>query len=181
MTRVKRLSQLSLLTAFSLCVYIIEAQLPPLTAIPGIKLGLSNIFTVVTFHLLGPIAALSQLVVRILLGNLITGHITSIGFSLSGGILAYLILFTLQKIPQNQLWAVSMLSAVMHNIGQLLLAAFVVGSGAVFWYFPILLLSALASGLLTGLTALYVLRKLMKNKAIINPIAKEQEMNSNGF
>ena len=74
-----------------------------------------------------------------------------------------------------------MLSAVMHNIGQLILAAFVVGSGAVFWYFPILLLSALASGLLTGLTALYVLRKLMKNKAIINPIAKEQEMNSNGF
>jgi len=166
MTRVKRITQLSLLTAFSLCVYIIEAQLPPMTAVPGIKLGLSNIFTVVTFHLLGPIAALCQLVIRILLGNLITGHITSIGFSFSGGILAYLSLLALQKLPQNQLWAISMLSAVMHNFGQLLLAAFVLGSRAVFWYFPILLLSALASGLLTGFTAQFVLGKLTKNKAI---------------
>ena len=60
-----------------------------------------------------------------------------------------------------------MCSAVFHNIGQLLLAAYILGSSAVFWYIPVLILSALVAGLFTGLTAQFVLRQLEKSKASI--------------
>lgn len=164
MRDVKHLTVLALLTAASLCVYILEAQLPPLTAIPGIKLGLSNIFTVTVFHLLGPGSALTLLLVRIVLGSIVTGQLSAMAFSLSGGMFAYIILFVLRHIPRHQIWAVSMVSAIFHSFGQILIAAFLLKSFAVFWYLPVLILSSLAAGLFTGLTAQYVLHKLEKNR-----------------
>jgi len=166
MKKINRITTLAILTAASLCVFVVEAQLPPLTAIPGVKPGLSNIFTIVAFHLFGAGAAAGLLLIRIVLGSFVTGQVSALGYSLCGGMLAYLTLLLLKKIPQQQIWAVSMLSAVTHNIGQLLLAAFILGSTAVFWYMPVLILSALAAGLFTGLSAQYVLRQLKKSKAI---------------
>ena len=166
MQKTKRLTVLSLLTAASLCVFVIEAQIPPLTAVPGVKAGLSNIFTIVTMTLFGTGSAAGLLLVRIVLGSIVTGRIAAMGYSLCGGLLAFVLLFVTKKLPRTQIWARSILSAIAHNIGQLLLASYVLGSDAVLWYLPVLILSALATGLFTGLTAQVVLRQLEKNKAI---------------
>ena len=181
MQNTKRLTILSLLTAASLCVFVVEAQIPPMTAVPGVKAGLSNIFTVVALHLLGPGSALSLLLVRIVLGSLITGRVAAMAYSLCGGLLAFAVLFSMKRIPHKQIWAVSILSAIAHNIGQLLLASYVLGTKAVLWYMPVLILSALAAGLFTGLAAQLVLRQLEKNRAILlQREEKEQEMKHNG-
>jgi len=162
MNRTKRLCFLALLTAAALCTFVLEAQLPPLTAIRSIKPGLSNLFTLVACRMLGPGAALALLVVRIALGSLVTGQVHAMGYALCGGLLSWLVLLLLQKVPQ--LWPVSMLCAVAHNLGQLLLAVFVLGSSAVLWYAPALVLAGLIAGLFTGLIAHFVAKRLHKLK-----------------
>ena len=160
-SRTRRLAALALLTAASLCVYLLEAQLPPLAPIPGIKLGLSNIFTLFTYIYLDPPAALTLLLMRILLGCTLTGQVSAIAYSLSGGLLAFAVLALLRQcFAPGQLWILSVFSAMAHQVGQLAAAALILQSRAVFWYLPAMLLAAMAAGALTGLAAQLVLQRL---------------------
>jgi len=163
--RTKKLMFLSVLTAASLCVFVLEAQIPPLVPIPGVKLGLSNVFTLFAFFALNAPSAFSLLLVRIFLGSFITGQVSALGYSLCGGLLSYVLLLLLHRFfTKNQLWILSMFCAVAHNLGQILLAAFVMNTGLIFWYFPALILSALITGAFTGLICQFVLRRLKENK-----------------
>ena len=139
MKKTKRLTLLAVLTAAALCVFVLEAQLPPLTPVPGIKLGLANIFTLFALYVLDAKSALALLLVRVVLGSLVTGQVSAMGYSLCGGLLSYLVLLLFyRRIPGKQLWALSILSALAHNLGQLLLASVVMGTFAIFWYAPML-------------------------------------------
>ena len=160
-SRTRRLAALALLTAASLCVYLLEAQLPPLAPIPGIKLGLSNIFTLFTYIYLDPPAALTLLLMRILLGCTLTGQVSAIAYSLAGGLLAFAVLALLRRcFAPGQLWILSVFSAMAHQVGQLAAAALILQSRAVFWYLPVMLLAAMATGSLTGLAAQLVIKRL---------------------
>ena len=85
MKKLRKLTLAALLTAAGLVVFVIEAQLPPLTAIPGIKPGLSNVFTMLTLFWVGPSWALGTMFVRVSLGCLLTGQTMAFFYSLSGG------------------------------------------------------------------------------------------------
>lgn len=165
MKKTKRLTLLAVLTAAALCVFVLEAQLPPLTPVPGIKLGLANIFTLFALYVLDAKSALALLLVRVVLGSLVTGQVSAMGYSLCGGLLSYLVLLLFyRRIPGKQLWALSILSALAHNLGQLLLASVVMGTFAIFWYAPMLFLAAMVTGAFTGLTAQMVLKHWKKIK-----------------
>lgn len=165
MKKTKRLTLLAVLTAAALCVFVLEAQLPPLTPVPGIKLGLANIFTLFALYVLDAKSAPALLLVRVVLGSLVTGQVSAMGYSLCGGLLSYLVLLLFyRRIPGKQLWALSILSALAHNLGQLLLASVVMGTFAIFWYAPMLLLAAMVTGAFTGLTAQMVLKHWKKIK-----------------
>ena len=165
MKKTKRLTLLAVLTAAALCVFVLEAQLPPLTPVPGIKLGLANIFTLFALYVLDAKSALALLLVRVVLGSLVTGQVSAMGYSLCGGLLSYLVLLLFyRRIPGKQLWALSILSALAHNLGQLLLASVVMGTFAIFWYAPMLFLAAMVTGAFTGLTAQMVLKHWKKVK-----------------
>lgn len=159
MKKTKRLTLLAVLTAAALCVFVLEAQLPPLTPVPGIKLGLANIFTLFALYVLEAKSALALLLVRVVLGSLVTGQVSAMGYSLCGGLLSYLVLLLFyRRIPGKQLWALSILSALAHNLGQLLLASVVMGTFAIFWYAPMLFLAAMVTGAFTGLTTQMILK-----------------------
>lgn len=165
MKKTKRLTLLAVLTAAALCVFVLEAQLPPLTPVPGIKLGLANIFTLFALYVLDAKSAPALLLVRVVLGSLVTGQVSAMGYSLCGGLLSYLVLLLFyRRIPGKQLWALSILSALAHNLGQLLLASVVMGTFAIFWYAPMLFLAAMVTGAFTGLTAQMVLKHWKKIK-----------------
>ena len=70
-----RLTNLALLTTVALIIFVIEANLPPLTSIPGIKMGLANIVTLSVFYLFSQKDALMVLLVRVILGALASGQI----------------------------------------------------------------------------------------------------------
>lgn len=160
-TRTQRLTELSLFVALALILFLVEAQIPPLVAIPGVKLGLANIITLVALYRFGRRDALLVLLVRVFLGSLFSGQMLTFLFSLSGGLLCYAVCALLvDHVPLQRLWLLSMIGAICHNIGQLLAAAFVLGTIDVFWYLPVLLLSGLVSGCFTGLVAGFVLTRL---------------------
>ncbi len=160
---VRKLTLCAVLTAAALVTFVIELQLPPLTGIPGIKPGLANIFTLFTLCWLGRGWAFALMMVRVVLGCLITGRMTALGYSLVGGALAYLVMAALlYVISERQLWVVSMFGAMAHNLGQMLVARFVAGVAAIWYYLPVLLLSALITGLFTGLCAQLVLKRLRR-------------------
>ena len=159
--RLKKICYAALLTAGSLITFLIEAQLPALTPIPGIKPGLSNIFTLFALCRLGRSWAFAVLFCRIFLGCLVTGQLSALPYSLSGGLLSLLLCCLLKKLfPADRLWVLSVFSAMTHNIGQILCAVVLTQTPALFFYLPLLLISAIISGAFTGIAAQSVLQRL---------------------
>ena len=152
--KTKRITRLALLTAIALTIFLVEAQIPALVPIPGIKLGLANIVTVFTVYALGSKDGCLVLAARIFLGAVFAGNFSTILYSAAGGALAILVTIGLRKIlTKHQLWVAGALGAVAHSIGQIAMAALVLGTASVFVYLPVLLAVSLVTGLFTGLCA----------------------------
>lgn len=159
----KRLAFLALLTAIALTIFMIEAQLPPLVPIQGVKLGLANIVTVYAVFVLGPRDALMITFVRVFLGSVFSGQMMTFLYSISGGLLAWAAMSLLRHVlTRKQLWLASPAAGVCHNIGQLLAAAAVMKTWAVFAWLPVLLLSGVITGVFTGLCAQFLTSRLEK-------------------
>ena len=152
--KTKKLVVLALLDAIALTIFMVEAQIPALVPIPGIKLGLSNIVTVFTVFAIGPWEGAAVLFVRIFLGAVFAGNFSSILYSAAGGLCAIVITMLLRRIlKQNQLWVAGCLGAVAHSIGQMAVAIFVTGTPAIAVYLPVMLTCSIVTGLFTGLCA----------------------------
>ena len=159
----KRLAADASLTAIALTIFIIEAQIPLTLAIPGIKLGLANIVTLVAIYLLSGKDAGAILVLRIILGSVFSGNLLALIYSIAGGALSFAaILLAHRLLGEKQIWAAGIFSAIAHNMGQILAAAFVINSSAVFAYTPVLIIAAIFTGTFTGLCAQYTVMRLKK-------------------
>ena len=163
MPKTKKLALMALLTAIALTIFVVENQLPAPVPVPGVKLGLANIITLVTMLLLGKKEAGAVLLVRVLMGAMFAGSPSTLLFSAAGGALAWLVMcLTVGLFDQKQLWIVSALAGLAHNAGQLLTCALVVKTPGVFAYAPILAVSGVITGVFTGLAAMYLIRALRK-------------------
>ncbi len=157
----KRISLLSMFTAIAVTVFIIEAQFPGITPIPGIKLGLSNTITLFVMFLMGPCDALMVLILRIILGSVFSGQFMSFIYSLMGGLLSYLTMLILKRFLQSdQIFVCGIFCAVMHNVGQILTAVVITKTLSIFYYLPILTVSGIVTGLFTGLLTQILIKRL---------------------
>ena len=93
-----RVVQLALLTAIALTIFMVEAQLPVLVPIQGVKLGLANIVTVYAVFALGPGDALLILLSRVFLGAVFSGQMSTLLYSAGGGLLCWLALCLLRRV-----------------------------------------------------------------------------------
>ena len=156
-----RITRLALLTAIALTIFLVEAQIPALTTVPGVKLGLANIVTVYAMFAMGPGDALLVLSARVFLGAVFSGQMMTLIYSAAGGLLSWCALCLLRKLfTREQIWLVSPAAAIFHNLGQLLAAAAVLRSWAVMAYLPYLVIAAVLAGLFTGIAAQALLRRL---------------------
>ena len=159
----RRLTRLALLTAIALTIFLVEAQLPALTAVPGIKLGLANIVTVYAVFTMGPGDALLILCARVFLGAVFSGQMMTLIYSAAGGLLSWCVLLLLRRLlTRKQIWLCSPVAGVFHNLGQLLAAAGVMKTWAVLAYLPYLVLAGILAGLFTGLCAQFLIDRLEK-------------------
>lgn len=158
--KTKRLTLLAMLTAIALTIFMVEAQLPALTPVPGIKLGLSNIVTVFVVFALGPRDGAAVLAARIFLGAVFAGNFGSILYSAAGGLCAILVTILLRKIlTKKQLWVAGCLGAMAHSAGQMAAAVAVTGTPGLLLYLPVMLAASIVSGLFTGLCAQFLLQR----------------------
>jgi heptaprenyl diphosphate synthase len=161
--KTRKLTRMAVLTAVALTIFVIELQLPALAPIPGVKLGLANIITVYAMFALGPGDTLCILLVRVFLGSVFSGQMTSLLYSLAGGLLCYLVMLLLRRIlTVKQIWVCSVLGAMAHNVGQMAVAVLVTGTPALIYYLPVLMVSGILTGLFTGLCAQFVTGRLDK-------------------
>ena len=154
----KRLTLDAVLAALALIIFILESQIPNLAPVPGMKLGLANIVTVYAMFALGPLDTIAILLVRIILGSVFAGSVTSFFFSLTGGILCFLVQLLLRKILNpKQIFVAGIMGAIAHNAGQMIVALIAFQSVSVLVYLPFLMVSAVLTGALTGLSAQFLL------------------------
>ena len=141
-----------------ICSYI-ETLIPFDFGIPGIKLGLANIVTLFALAALGRREAFLVMILRITLGCIFSGGVSTLIYSLSGGLCCYVVMCAAYKLLKNDLiWAVSALGGVAHNVGQIAAARFIMGTNGVFLYLLVLVVSGIMTGIFTGLCAYYVLK-----------------------
>ena len=162
----KRIAQGGLLVAVALVLSLIEKMFPlqAVIPIPGIKLGLANVVTLFALTMLGMRQALAIVLCRVTLVAVFMGSMTGFLFALFGGVLALaaMRLLLLREGTWFSLSGVSIGGAAAHNIGQIAAAVLVLGTTDVIGYLPLLLVSAIPMGLVTGLTASAVLGHLKK-------------------
>ena len=152
--KTRKLTTMALLCAIALTIFMVEAQLPALVPIPGIKLGLSNIVTVYAVYALGAKEGAAILFARIFLGAVFSGNFGTIFYSAAGGALAILSTIGLKFVlRENQLWITGCLGAIAHSIGQMIVAVWATGTPSLLIYLPVLIVCSVITGLFTGLCA----------------------------
>lgn len=158
--KVQKIALIATLTASAVVIGIIESFIPSI-GIPGIKLGLANIVILVTLYELGIIEAIFVNALRVVLVSLIRGTIMSMGFvmSLTGAIfsLGIMILFYL-VIRKFSIIGVSVIGAIFHVIGQILIAMIYLGTSGIVYYLPFIALSAIVTGVIVGIVSQLIIK-----------------------
>ena len=158
--KTKQLTRLALLSAIALTIFMVEAQIPALVPIPGIKLGLANIITVFTVFVIGAKEGALVLAVRIFLGAVFAGNFSTILYSAAGGALAILTTIGMKKLlTQKQLWVAGTFGAIAHSIGQMAVAVWVTGTPSIAVYLPIMVAISILTGSFTGLCAQFLVNR----------------------
>lgn len=150
----KKLARLALLTALMLVLGYIESLLPIAAGIPGVKIGLSNAVLLFALYIIDEKSAALLMVMKVLLSGFLFAGLSAMLYALAGGAVSLGVMIAAKRfIKEVSVIGVSVLGAVTHNLAQLAVAYFVVGQAAVFGYAPVLMVSGVVAGILTGLAA----------------------------
>ena len=149
----RRLARVSLLCACALVLSYLETMIPLPIAVPGIKLGLANVAVVVALYALDVKSAAAVALVKVFASGFLFGSPMMLAYSLGGTALAFIGMVALAAVPGVGLVPVSMLAAVLHNVGQLGVAAMALQTPAVFINLGVLGVAACVTGGITGAVA----------------------------
>ncbi len=159
--KTKKLTMMALMTCVAVMIHALEALLPQLVPIPGIKPGLANIITLLALYWLKPLDALLIAAARLLIGSFLGGSVSALLYAAAGSAVSLALMVPLSKrIEARYLYLVSILGAAGHNLGQIAVAVAITKTPGLFSYLPVLLLSGCVTGLFTGLCARAVYQRL---------------------
>ena len=153
-------ARVALMASLALIFSYIEAIIPYNPGIPGIKLGIANVVTVIALYRFSWKEAASVSVIRIVIAGLLFNGVFGMLYSLAGAIVSLAGMILLKKTNLFSVIGVSMAAGVLHNLGQLFVAAALIEDLRIFFYFPVLLFSGIAAGILVGIASALILRVL---------------------
>ena len=165
--KTKRLTFLSLMVGYSLILYIIESYIPnPLIALfPGAKLGLTNIITLTSLVIFGLKDTLIIITVRVILSSIFSGPLSYLLFSMGGAYLSLILMYIIYKFNGFSIIGISIIGAIGHNIGQLIVASMIVENILTVGYLPFMLITSLITGFFVGIVSKYcivIIRNIVK-------------------
>ncbi len=158
---------LSVMIAFALILSYIEYLVPFYFGAPGIKLGLANFIIILILYRFGWKEALAVNGTRIILSGFLFGNLFAIMYSIAGAMISFFFMLIIKKTKGFSILGVSICGGVTHNIGQLLIAMFVVQTSGVLYYIPVLMIGGIITGLLIGILASQVLKRLPQNGELL--------------
>lgn len=147
-------------TALALIFSYVETLIPIHIGIPGVKLGLANLIVVIALYRIGVRESYVLSVLRVILAGFLFGNLFAILYSLAGGLFSLTVMAFLKRTEKFSVLGVSMAGGVFHNVGQLLMAAIVLESLSITYYLPVLLISGIVTGLLIGIVANEMLKRV---------------------
>ena len=150
--KILRYVTLSLLLAIAIVLNYLESFIPSI-GIPGVKLGLANIVILICLYKYKVYEALMVDLLRVVLANLLKGTFLSIAFymSLSGAVLSFLVMFLFRYIKQLKPLVISVIGAIFHAIGQIIVALIIMQTSGILLYLPFIMLASIITGVLNGI------------------------------
>ncbi|MEG1945578.1 MAG: Gx transporter family protein [Lachnospiraceae bacterium] len=158
----KKTAYMGMLVALAFVFSYIEFVLPIHVGIPGIKIGLANLVVLVALYTIGTGQACMLSLVRIVLVGFTFGNLAGMLYSLGGGMLSLVVMLLGKKTKLFSITGVSVLGAVSHNIGQIMVAILVVETKSLLYYLPVLFISGVFTGILIGILGGIMVKRLKK-------------------
>lgn len=155
----KKITTCAALTATGLILGYIESFIVLPVGIPGIRLGLANIVSIFALYIIGPAYAFFVLLVRVMLSSILFSGPAAFAYSMAGAVVSMAVMILIRRLGFS-IYSVSVAGAVTHNIAQIIVAAFITNSRYVFFYTPVLVLSGIAAGLVTGFIVQLIIKRL---------------------
>ncbi len=156
--KTKELVLLSLLISIGMVLGILERFVfNPF--IPGVKIGLANIVTLVAIGKFEVKKIYLIVIIRVVLVSIFAGSTISLFYSLAGGILSLSVMLIVYSAFGESVSKVgiSALGGVFHNVGQLIILALITGRIQVaLSYSPLLLIAGLLTGIFNGYIVKYL-------------------------
>lgn len=160
MNKTKMITAYGLLIALALVLSYVETLVPAFFAVPGMKLGLTNIVVVVALYKIDYKSGFIINVVRILLVALLFGNGASLMYSIAGGVLSYAVMALLKRFGQFSIVAVSAAGGIFHNVGQILMAMILLYTTAIGYYLAVLWFTGIITGIVIGIIAAEITKRL---------------------
>lgn len=155
-------SRYALLIALAMVLSWLESLIPISAAVPGMKLGLTNLVVLFALYRMRSIDAATISFVRVLLVSFTFGNAYAFAYSIAGAVLSLLIMLALKRSGRFSTVGVSIAGGVGHNLGQIIVAAFVLKTEKIFFYLPVLMVSGVAAGVCIGLLGGIITERLKK-------------------
>ena len=151
-----------MMITFAIILSYVESRIPSFVAIPGIKVGLANIVVIFVLYTIGIKEAIIISTIRVGIISVLFGNIMSLAYSIAGAFLSLLVMFILKKLTPLKLIAVSVVGGVMHNVGQIAVAAMILETAVVVYYLPFLILFGTIAGVAVGVAAAVLIKRLSR-------------------
>lgn len=165
MKRLNKMIFISVLVSIGLALSVLESAIPLPIAMPGARLGLSNMVVLVTLVVFGFKDGIKVAMLKSTVLMLITGSISSFIYSISGAILSCILMYVFFRYLSSifSLIGVSIVGALAHNFAQVSVASAMMNNLRIYSYLPFLMLMSLFTGYFVGLTSIYIVRNLKVN------------------
>ena len=157
-----KIAKYGLLIALAMILSYVESLVPAFFAIPGMKLGLTNVVVLFALYAMDFKSAIFINIIRIILVGFLFGNGMSILFSLAGGLLSGVVMMLLKRFSPLQIITVSIAGGIAHNLGQILMAMILLQTKSIAWYLIILWFTGIGAGIVVGIISSEIVRRLPK-------------------
>ena len=159
----KKVAFYGVFAALAILMGYVESLFPPPVPVQGVKLGLANVIVLIALYFMGAKAALGINVIRVVISALLFSGFSGLLYSIAGAGVSFIIMVLAKKIKSSGIIGVSVLGGVAHNIAQIGVAAAVLNTPGLFYYLPVLIISGVVMGVITGIAARYCLNHIEKS------------------
>lgn len=156
----QRIARYALLTALAMVLSWLESMVPVTTAVPGVKLGLTNLVVIFALYRMSLRDAAVISGIRVLLVSMTFGNAYSFAYSLAGATLSLAVMALLKRTGRLSMLGVSVAGGVCHNVGQILVAMVVLETTGLAYYLPVLMVSGVVAGVCIGVVGAVVTKRI---------------------